>query len=133
MKKIMIALLATGLFTASCSKDDVLTINTDPPPNNISLAPVLGRWEVYKRDDLTGTGIILNAPKRDTVTVNSNKTYTWKSPSGTITGTVYALNNTEFRLYENGNTNNWFNTLLRVSGNELTGETLFLKYYLRKI
>lgn len=132
MKKTMFVLLSAALL-ASCSKNDVIEYLNTPAPNNISIAPVTGKWELYKKDDVSGTNIPVNTPQRDTLYINSDKTYSWKTPQRTSAGTVTGVSAQEFRLYENGDTNNWFNTTVKINGNEITARILLAIYYFRKI
>jgi hypothetical protein len=132
MKTMVVFLMCAGIF-ASCSNSDLSGIFSDPPPNNTSIAPVGGKWELYKNDDVSGIGIPVNPPLRDTVTIFGNRTYTWKSPSTTNAGSVSGVSHQEFRLYTNNNAELFRFVTIRLLGSDLVADMLISKYYFRRI
>ena len=132
MKKNMMMALFAGLLMTACTKEEVNQFieQQQPVVTEYSIAHLTGRWEAFKKDELTNIGIPVNPPNRDTLVINANKTYTWKATWGTQQGTIKVLANNRFELAPNGGSAGTYKYTL--SGQELKLELLFGNLYLRK-
>lgn len=128
---MMMPVLALAFLT-SCSKKELQDagLQLQPVYPEYSIAPITGRWEAFKKDELLTTGIPVNPPNRDTLIINADKTYTWKATWGVQQGTVRGTDNNRFELTRSDGLKSDYKYAL--NGTELKLDLLLGSLYLRK-